>query len=161
MANTFELISSVTVGAGGASSILFTSIPQTYTDLCVKFSLRLSASGNVGGFLKLNGTITNPRTLLSTGSAVSSEVNNLTGFADSFSYTASTFSNCEIYVPNYTLSQNKSFSFDGVTENNSSTAYMSISAGLISNTSPTTSLEILGDTLAQYSTAYLYGVKNA
>ena len=30
MANTFELISSVTVGAGGAASIDFTSIPSTY-----------------------------------------------------------------------------------------------------------------------------------
>ena len=33
MATTFFKIASATVGSGGASSIDFTSIPQTYTDL--------------------------------------------------------------------------------------------------------------------------------
>jgi hypothetical protein len=37
MANTFELIASSTVGSGGAANIDFTSIPATYTDLCLKF----------------------------------------------------------------------------------------------------------------------------
>ena len=45
MADTYTLISSVTVGAGGASSIDFTSIPATYTDLLVKFSLRTDFNG--------------------------------------------------------------------------------------------------------------------
>ena len=40
MATTFTKIASVTVGSGGASSIDFTSIPSTYTDLCVKLSTR-------------------------------------------------------------------------------------------------------------------------
>jgi len=33
MANTLKKIQTVTVGSGGAASIEFTSIPQTYTDL--------------------------------------------------------------------------------------------------------------------------------
>ena len=45
MANTFQLISSTTVGAGGASSIDFTSIPSTYTDLVIKWSGRLTSTG--------------------------------------------------------------------------------------------------------------------
>ena len=40
MANTYELISSVTVGAGGTTSVSFASIPQTYTDLKLVGSAR-------------------------------------------------------------------------------------------------------------------------
>ena len=40
MPDTFIKIASVTVGSGGASSIDFTSIPSTYTDLVVVHSLR-------------------------------------------------------------------------------------------------------------------------
>ena len=39
---TYKLIASGTVGSGGASSIEFTSIPGTYTDLVIKTSLRVS-----------------------------------------------------------------------------------------------------------------------
>ena len=39
------LIQTITVGAGGASTIEFTSIPQTYTDLCIKLSNRQSGTG--------------------------------------------------------------------------------------------------------------------
>jgi len=46
MANTFVKIASVTVGAGGASSIDFTSIPGTYTDLKVVISARGSRSNS-------------------------------------------------------------------------------------------------------------------
>ena len=38
MANTFELIASYTVGAGGQASIDFNTSPSTYTDLCIKAS---------------------------------------------------------------------------------------------------------------------------
>ena len=41
MANTFELISSYTA-SGSVASIGFSSIPSTYTDLCIKLSLRSS-----------------------------------------------------------------------------------------------------------------------
>ena len=40
MANTFKKIQTVTVGSGGAASIDFTSIPQTYTDLKIVLSAR-------------------------------------------------------------------------------------------------------------------------
>ena len=51
-------IAIVTVGAGGASSIEFTSIPQTYDDLYIVLSGR---STGVGGEVRLsfNGTTTN------------------------------------------------------------------------------------------------------
>jgi hypothetical protein len=58
MANTYTLISSVTVGSGGAANIEFTSIPQTYTDLLYKISGRLSVD-SASAFLRYNGTTTN------------------------------------------------------------------------------------------------------
>ena len=54
-AASYESISTVTVGAGGASSITFSSIPSTYTHL----QLRLSAREVTGGFdqmyMRVNG----------------------------------------------------------------------------------------------------------
>jgi len=44
MANTFELIASSTVGAGGAANIDFTSIPATFTDLYLVVSGRTNRS---------------------------------------------------------------------------------------------------------------------
>ena len=62
MANTYTLISSVTVGSGGASSIEFTSIPSTYTDLLLNFSGRSNTNQASGGFackIEFNGSSSN------------------------------------------------------------------------------------------------------
>ena len=51
MAVTYKLIETVTVGSGGAASIEFGSIPQTYTDLVLVGSLRsTSTSSNTGEY---------------------------------------------------------------------------------------------------------------
>ena len=45
MANTMKALQTVTVGAGGAATVTFSSIPQTYTDLILvvsKYSLNPS-----------------------------------------------------------------------------------------------------------------------
>jgi hypothetical protein len=78
-------------------------------------------------------------------------------------WTANTFSNGEIYIPNYAGSNYKSWSSDAVTENNATSADMSLVAGLTSITAAITSITIAGaaGNLVQYSTAYLYGVSNA
>lgn len=175
MATTYTLISSVTVGSGGASSINFTSIPSTYTDLCIK----LSARGTLGGGitwqnlrLRFNGDSGSNYSyrLLATlsGSVLSaSETSTYLrysygNYADS---TASTFSNAEYYITNYTSSNNKSISYDSVVENNSSSVYaLAITAGLWSNSAALSSIAITPDAggdWAQYSTAYLYGISNA
>ena len=51
-------IQTVTVGAGGASSIEFTSIPQTYTDLKVVFSVRDATNNNGVVKITFNGSAT-------------------------------------------------------------------------------------------------------
>ena len=79
--------------------------------------------------------------------------------------TANTFGNMEIYIPNYAGSSNKSVSVNQVGEDNAATAYATLLAGLWSNTAAITSIKLTpfsgGASFVQYSTAYLYGVKNA
>jgi hypothetical protein len=75
--------------------------------------------------------------------------------------TASTFSNIEIYIPNYAGSTNKSFSIDAVGENNATAAYAGLVAGLWSTSSAITAISIASTTLfAEFSTATLYGISN-
>ena len=179
MANTFELIASSTVGAGGAASIDFTSIPSTYTDLVVKLSTKISVVSSSTTFYYLNmqinsstGTYTSRRIYgvgsISTPYSNSGNTTNYSSIAfsnDSRTPAANTFNNTEIYIPNYAGSNAKSFSTDGVTEGNESSAVASFVAGLWSGTAAITSLSFTpesgGGNFVQYSTAYLYGVKNA
>jgi hypothetical protein len=171
MANTFELISAVTVGGAGAASIDFTSIPSTFTDICVVYSLRSNrAASQEDGKLTFNGTSTNySGKVLQGNGASASSYSSSTSYIENLvmpaaTATATTFSNGTIYVPNYTASAAKSVSIDSVTENNATTAFTSLIAGLWNNTAVITSLSIApnqGGSFVQYSTAYLYGVKNA
>jgi len=159
------LISTVTVGAGGAASIDFTSIPGTYTDLKIVANLRAD-NANTDGNVTFNGLTTNltSRQLYGSGSASGAATNASKilsyGLADASTYTASTFSSVEIYVPNYAGSTNKSVSIDAVVENNAAAAYATIVAGLWASSSAITQVTLKADTgnLAQYSTASLYGV---
>jgi len=165
MATTYTLISSVTVGSGGAANIEFTSIPQTYTDLVVKISQRADSS-NAFFYLEFNSSTSNlsNKRLYTNGSTVSSFDSSFIGFYGNRStFTASTFCNVEIYVPNYTSANYKSVSGDGVSENNATLVEMSLTAGLWSNTAAITSLKLKADSgnFVQYSTAYLYGISNA
>lgn len=171
MANTFELIQSYTVGSGGAASIDFTSIPSTYTDLCIVYSLRSDRAGIVYTDVKvtLNGTNSSNGKVLyaingtTTGSYSPTAAQSFFGESTAATATASTFSNGTIYIPNYTSSANKSVSGDAVTENNASAATLALVAGLYSVTSAVNQVTLTtdGGNIVQYSTAYLYGVKNA
>ena len=74
------------------------------------------------------------------------------------------FNNIGIYIPNYAGSNNKSFSIDNAQENNITTAYSQLEAGLWSDSSAITSIRLTeqyGNNLVEYSTAYLYGISNA
>jgi hypothetical protein len=78
--------------------------------------------------------------------------------------TANTFSNVSYYFPNYSGSANKSVSIDSVTENNGTGADASFTANLWASTAAINQLTVKpydASNFVQYSTAYLYGVKNA
>lgn len=163
---TYVEIASVTVGSGGSAYVEFTSIPNTYTDLLVKFSARSARTNDAGGSdgkLEFNGVTTgySSRMLLQQGGAYSGTSSTLFYFVNSNNSTSNTFGNMEVYIPNYAGSGYKSVSIDAVDENNASSAYGVLTAGLWSNTAAITSLRLTDNNggYMQYTTAYLYGIK--
>jgi hypothetical protein len=171
MATTYTEIASVTVGSGGASSIAFSSIPNIYTDLKVFISGRCSDSGNAWnvGFLRFN-TDTNTANYSSkymfafSSSVGSASGNGLAGYIPNETKTEKTFSNTDIYFPNYLSNQYKSWSVDSVTESNSATLVPSqLTAGLWNGNDAINAITFTIDTgnWTQYTTAYLYGIKNS
>lgn len=168
MANTYTLISSSTVGSGGAATIDFTSIPSTYTDLLVKLSARNSyAAISDWVYIKFNNNTSNYsyRLLQGNGTSVAS-YNNTTQYSgdiNSSTSSSNTFGNYEIYIPNYAGTNNKSYSTDAVTEDNGSNPLTDLVAGLWSNTSAINQITFTprNGTFNQYSTAYLYGISNS
>lgn len=173
MANTYTLIASTTVGSGGTSSIDFTSIPQTYTDLIIKMSARTDYSYGPTDLvlIKFNGTSTNLSSTVIYGYPPSSQINSFRdtvdiyiGATSSDGATANTFGNVEIYIPNYTSSNKKPISGVGVSENNNINVQEYVSAGLWSSTAAITSIQLVpydGLVWNEYSTVYLYGIKNS
>ncbi len=158
-----KLVQSVTVGAGGAASIEFTSIPQTGTDLLLVVSARSTQAVIYDYlFLSFNGSSSNfsARFLDGNGSVVESGTWSNAVVDSSVvgaSATANTFGSSQFYISNYAGSTNKSYSNDSVTENNASTAYQSIHAGLWSNTAAVSSIGMItGGNFVAGSTASLY-----
>ena len=175
MANTYTLISS-NVLSSSAASVTFSSIPATYTDLVLRYSVRDDSANTYGGAtLKFNGSSTgyshtDLRTITGT-TASSSQLSNQTEEQLVYSVsgggtTANTFANSELYIPNYAGSANKCFSGDYRPENNATSAGRGpgIMAILWSNTSAITSF-VLTPTFATNfvsgSSFYLYGIKNS
>lgn len=166
MAVTHKLIQTITVGAGGAASIDFTSIPATYTDLLVLCSVRTNRAADTDGlYIKINGTNGTARRLLGDGAtATSDSTADIRNTAPGNTVTASTFGNVSIYLPNYAGSTNKSLSIDGVGEGNTASTIQMFTAGLWSTTTAInqiTLLPVVGTLLQQYSSASLYGIKNS
>ena len=166
-------LQTVTVGSGGASTITFNNIPQTFTDLKLVLSARSSytpspATNGVDFFLYLNsdnaGTSYSYNRIYGNGSGAGADRQSnqpyisfalLTGSGA----TANTFGSADFYLPNYTSANFKSWETETVGENNNSIGWDSLYAGLWRSTSAITSLTILPTTgMVQYSTATLYGV---
>jgi len=116
LAFTYSKLAETTVGAGGTSAITFSNIPQNYTDLVIKTSVRTNNTG--AGYriaATFNGSTSNftGRNVYGGGSgsaASGTQTNVLIGFVDGTTETASTFSNNETYIPNYTSANFKSLS---------------------------------------------------
>jgi hypothetical protein len=173
MANTYTLIEAQTLSSSQASITLGSggTIPQTYTDLKIIYSVRTSR-GSVGSYfyVSFNGSTSNFSAKYVGGdgaSAGSGSVNQLAGIETDANATASTFGNGEVYIPNYTSTANaKSYSGDSVTENNATAAFAYLIAGLwnpgtqAAITSITLTSES-GGSFVTNSTFYLYGIKNS
>jgi hypothetical protein len=170
MPTTFTKIAAVTVGSGGASTIDFTSIPSTYTDLCLKISARnTSAVNNYDMVLRFNGDTGsnyNVRAIQGNGSSASSFSSGSQTYIANINIpgnnlNANNFGNTEIYVPNYGGSNQKSLSIDAATEDNSTDkGLLRLFAGLWTGTAAISSITLFQN-FSQYSTATLYGISKS
>jgi hypothetical protein len=162
-----QLIQTATLSTDGIFDLQ--NIPQTYNDLKVVASIRRNSS-TAEAFFTLNwgleSALHRTRILSGTGSSTPSatynEVNgNLYVATTGTNYTANTWSSIEIYISNYTsTSSHKTFSFEAVTENNSTASYQIIGAGLFQSNNAVTKilLDSFGGTLVAGSTVSLYGI---
>jgi hypothetical protein len=179
MASALTKIQSVTVGAGGAATVSFTSIPQTYTDLVMKITARstYSATNGVDNLIyQFNSTTTGyaSQGVFQFGASISA--GSWSTLTKSVAYgrvgdsgvpmssagtTANTFSSSDWYIPNYTWSNPKSWIMDMSAENNStSNVSAEMDAGYWANNAAITAITLAaynGD-FAQNSTFTLYGV---
>lgn len=167
---TMSLVQTVTVGAGGAANITFSTVPQDATDLVIKVTGRATVSSYQGIWLRFNNDSASNyswRRLRGTGSAASSGSTTDTGIElwalIANTATANTFSNIEAYIPNYTSSVAKSVSSDQVTEDNATLAYQQLVAGNWTGTAAISSIQLVpyGGNFAEFSSASLYKIKKA
>ena len=143
------LIETKTLASTGTGTISFVSIPDSFDDLLVKVSARSNTSGSrTNLFLRPNGATTNftDRRLLGfdLSQVASSTASNITFSVNADTATSNTFSNTEIYIPNYKGSTAKSVSGESASENNSGASYLvMLTAGLWNDTSAITSLDLV------------------
>lgn len=173
MANTYEKIAQAVVGSGGAANIEFIGIPGNFDDLHLKISARESGgnlviqtfylnndTGNNYSYRRIQGAGSGTPNSASASSVSTLDMAVIPGSGD----TASTFGSAEYYIANYTSSSAKSISSDSVTENNGTTAYQRLGAGLWTGTSAITSIKFAPAgtaTFLEHSTATLYGIRKS
>jgi hypothetical protein len=173
MANTYTLIEAKTLSSSTAN-IEFTAIPASYTDLLLKVSARTASSTDAFDSIQVqfnSDTAANYSWIRLRGSGASAD----SGSDGSSTYvmmqyingdlaTANTFGSSELYVPNYAGSAQKTCSIESVNETNTATAYMCFIAGKWTGTAAITSIKLTAistSNFKQYSSAYLYGIKNS
>lgn len=174
MANTYTLIASATASGTTTTTVTFSSIPQTYTDLLFVVNARTNRAGNFDELLlRFNSdSATNYSAIhmsANAGTATSQLVSSNTSlrFAsiNGNTTTSNVFSNTEIYIPNYTGTANKPISTSTVVETNDTTNYYIRGiANLYRGSSAITSISCQSyfDPGVLYfianSTFYLYGI---
>ena len=166
----YESIATVTVGAGGAAEITFTSIPSTYQHLQVRGILREATGGYDQLYLQINTDTANNyakhalygdgSTVTSTGNATQNHIS-LAPIPGS-NQTASVFMGAVVDLLDYknTNKYKTIRSLSGVDTNGSGYAWFS--SGLWQNTNAITSLKLYTSSaanIAQYSSFALYGIK--
>jgi hypothetical protein len=164
--SAWTVIAHTEVGSGGAATIDFTSISNSYTDLAIMLSLRTNRNATYDDFrIQLNSSDGTSRILYGNGTTTGNftQPTILTsGGSGGGTTTSNTFGNAFVYIPNYASTTTfKSIYMDGVQEHNATTAYQSINAGLWSDNSAINAVKIQpgdGTLLSQYSSATLYGI---
>lgn len=163
----YDSIATVTVGAGGAANIDFSSIPQTYKHLQLRLLTRNIGAEIVGeAYTTVNGASTgyNNHTLLGNGSTASAGGNNYTNLmfmskALGASASANAFGITIIDILDYS-NTNKYKTLRTLSGGDSNgTGFVMLGSGLWQSTTGINQITYRNNyNLAQYSTAALYGI---
>lgn len=167
-----ELINTISVGSGGASSITFSSIPATFTDLVLVISGRTASSAvNDQMVVRFNGDSAGNylwRALIGTGAAISNSNNEYvtsigSGHFSAATNTTSAFGSASFFIPNYALAKKKTFTSEAVYARDAATGtgLLSLGGGNWEGTAAITSISISASSasnLVEFSSASLYGI---
>jgi hypothetical protein len=171
MANTYSLISRITVGSTPSPGLTFINIPQTYTDLLIRFSVKGDGTSTPTAKLSINGS-----TLLVTGKGIeaygsagsgttaASISNGAYVVYNSTSQTSNTFTSTDVYISSYANQLFKAIASESAMENNNTgqSDWRGLFGLMYASTNPVTSVGLLtnaGVEFTQYSSASLYGIK--
>jgi hypothetical protein len=169
----YQSIATTTVGAGGASSITFSSIPSTYTHLQIRAIIRgTTSAANVDSIIRFNNDSTSGNyyyyhQLFGSGSSATSNTGNtdttstLYSFAPADNANANVFGGSVLDILDYSnTNKNKTTrSLHGYDDNGS--GFIILRSGLWMQTSAINRIDLtplLGN-FAQYSSFALYGIK--
>ena len=166
---TYKLIASSTVGSGGAASIVFNSIPQTYTDLAIRISCRTNGASVGDGFnITLNSSTSSFTGKSLFGDSASARSGGGTtaslGVVAGTSQAANIFAATDVYINDYSSSNFKPILIQNANDSNATlNAYVFQSGKLWSDTTAITSFTLTPDTGSwiQYTTVNLYGINNS
>jgi hypothetical protein len=169
--NSYDSIATTTVGAGGASTITFSSIPSTYRHLQIRVNARSTYAGTGDGYLlKFNGvggTSYAYHLLIGNGSTASAGSNTSVGYIVSgdlpaATETANIFGSLVVDVLDYanTNKYKTTRSLSGDDRNGSGS--VRFISGLFMDTTAISSATLTllnGGNFAQYTSAALYGIR--
>lgn len=172
--NSYESISTVTVGSGGSSSISFSSIPSTYKHLQIRAIARTGRTGSTDDelLIRFNGSSSGYyrlHYLQGNGSAAyggaynPNDTNGSFGIGATADIIANSFSASVIDILDY-QNTNKNKTLRGLSgiENNGTGGNVWFASSLWMNTAAISSLVITPNSatnFAQYSQFALYGIK--
>lgn len=173
MANTYELISATTISTP-TFSVTMSSIPQTYTDLLIVASMRTDNAGSSEGQFLINGITSGYHSKLMAGDGTTAQFYSNSSLPaatwglvlNGSGSTSTTFSNHQINILNYSSTTlTKSWTVDGVTENNGVPAVTFLVQGGNSTTAAINSITFQAwqsfINFVAGTTFYIYGIKNS
>lgn len=165
MANTFEHLQRVDVESGGAATIELADISQDYTDLFLVVSARSTSADGASNYdqliIKPNNSVADVARSMyldTTSYGVSTSI--YVGDASSNNTGASCFSNTEIYIYNYTTSENKNIIFESAIGEDGTAGMIRMGGVRWDDSNAITSivLDINNGNFAEYSSVNLYGI---
>jgi hypothetical protein len=173
MPSTYTLISSTVLANSTTANVTFSGIPATFTDLELRYATRsttdtplteLNVAFNGTSFSTTDYSSTVIRAQGSGGSTSARYSNSGTPrfvISEPTTYTANTFANGSVYIPNYLSLITKPLALNGVVATNTSTQIDAnvMAASQYRNTSAITSMFIQGaGNFVTGSSFFLYGI---